>query len=809
MLFISVSILFCTQSSFSYYTKDSSIYTDQGAPVYIDGVAWIGFQDSNFFGGLSNVPFNSYNGKPGVIDLLIRPWTVAGSNISTEKDGVSFRTVRIPIQPGIWHNVQTTQKNPFGFNDTNMKEPSAGNGIFCNWAAGSDDGGHCKQSLKAPQLLDTTISELGKNNVRVMLDFHHRPGLGDNFRDGTVTSKDYTLQDYFTDIKNFSAEAKKKYSNVLGIDIYNEPHNLFWYGKNTEKNQPAWIDVIAAAASAVYQTKSNLLLFVEAPGGTTSGVDEYDPVFSKAKSICLPADTKVDDTAVIGLANDPQRCPDNVETTSFNTSTLQAMKRVSYIGSNWGENFRDLLDPTAAKKGVAKFDVWLFRQMLISSIKANHFSNVPAEVADWLLGKANDGDGSHIVFAPHLYGKNIAGWQSDLNDSRIRFRWNFGFLHDSGFATTIGELGFDKPIGGEDFFKQAVGAYLTAHNMNHNLFFWTWNQADGPPGIRANDAGYGLQAWKEIDLHNLFNDQPPKPVLGILCVTVPQPQGYTAKAYPIINAGNTQYHLTAFGIPLCKKLNVGTYALQGTTLQNGNNETFTPAKNYQSKVSKDKTTYETVQYSKVPTSSIAFSIAADKGCTISSSDMFAVAYQGLLEGNKVIITGKHRKTIGNLLLGDYAISVDPNALPNQPACVASYKTTAPVVKGKVAKEQIIYHKSLPPPVSTCVVKKQCSVWGGGNPGSSCNLYVTSTKALNVPWTLKANVNGISAITNAWNAKVRLSSGQLSIRVSQDWEKLGSTAVNVGFNANGQISDAALSNVVLSANGNDYQCKVSD
>src|SRR5580700_8944213 len=293
----------CIRPGFAYVTKGGNIFDANNNMIAVNGVAWIGFQDSNFLGGLWNVPFNPFGTENGVIQLLTEPWSVPGSNITSPNNGVAFKSIRLPIQPGIFRNVTTVQQSPFDFALTNVNNPETGNGPFCDWTQGADQSGHCLVSKTAPALLQATLNEFEKNGLLVMLDFHHRPGLGDNFRDGTVVASDYSLQNYHDDIVSFLKGAP---NNILGIDIYNEPHQLFWFEPNNQTTppQPAWISVIAAAASAVYDTNQGVLLFVEGPGGT-AGNDPLDPVYSMTAPICLPANTKVDNPSVIGLVNDP------------------------------------------------------------------------------------------------------------------------------------------------------------------------------------------------------------------------------------------------------------------------------------------------------------------------------------------------------------------------------------------------------------------------------------------------------------------------------------------------------------------------
>ena len=103
-----------------------------------------------------NVPFNPIDTQHGVIQLLTSPWTVAGSNIATADKGVSFKTIRLPIQPGIWRNTTTVQQFPFNFSVTDVNNQESGNGPFCDCSKGADGGGHCLQSKTDPDLLTAT-----------------------------------------------------------------------------------------------------------------------------------------------------------------------------------------------------------------------------------------------------------------------------------------------------------------------------------------------------------------------------------------------------------------------------------------------------------------------------------------------------------------------------------------------------------------------------------------------------------------------------------------------------------------------------
>ncbi|HHF7365210.1 TPA: cellulase family glycosylhydrolase [Legionella bozemanae] len=796
LIYLLLGLIFSvSQSTWAYTTKNGAIFDANGNQISINGIAWIGFQDSNFLGGLWNVPFNPIGTQKGVIELLTTPWTVPGSNIPSADNGVSFKTIRLPIQPGIWRNTTTVQQSPFNFSVTDVTNQGAGNGPFCDWSKGADGSGHCLQSKTAPDLLTATMNEFKKQNILVMLDFHHRPGLGDNFRDGTVVAANYSLQNYHDDIVHFVTNAP---ANLLGIDIYNEPHQLFWYQDNTQTTpvQPAWIKVIAAAATAVYDSKVDTLLFVEGPGGT-AGNDPYDPVYSNTSTICLPDSTKIDDTNVVSLTRDNSRCP--------TANTL----RVTNIGSNWGENFRSLLDTRQSVNGVARFDVTTFRTQLIQAIEANNFSNTdPNAIADWLLGPNNDGNEGHLVFAPHLYGAQVAGWQSDANDSPIRFDWNFGFLLDSGFPFVIGELGYDVQVpatGGEDFFLDSVAPYLINKKINHNLFFWTFNNADFPVGLRASDSDLSLFAWKEQDLHDLFYAILPVQQYGKLCVTVPAPTGYNGTQFPVISAAAGTNHytfsLTAFDTLTClDKVVTGTYTLTGTSISNSDGINYVPENTKTAIVSSNTETDVSIKYVEEPTGNLSIHVTGDSNCPINASQIFTVTYSSGSSTNSVQVIGTTPKNI-TLPVGSYTINVTPLQLPTNTQCTAQFNSTVSINANSTQQETIQYTAVA---TNNCSVKAQCSTWGTPQDswsGSSCNFYISTKSPMTNPAVLSMVARGITAVTSVWNATATFTNGTITMTLSD-----AVYIPNIGFNASGII--ILPTEAMLTTNGQTYTCPVS-
>lgn len=453
--------------AFSYSTNNGNIYDSLGNIVSINGVNWSGFQDSGFIDELyGSIPFYalpSQNIPFGVIDMLTHPWDNTGTGV-TKSNSVSFKTIRLPIQPNNLHD--TTVNSHFRYDLTSATAQSTGNGVFCNtW-----DTQHCTAGLSVKESLYKVISEFQKNNINVLVDFHQTP-IG---RDGNVVETSYSLANYSADVTELAQQIKSRgLTNVIGIDVFNEPHNLNWF--SASGSQPSWASVIQTAGLAVYQNNPNLLLFVEGPS-------------SAARSdlhICVP----------LSGSSTPPSDPD-AYTLIQNSSACGTSKYEVVFKADWGESFDDLLNTAQAALGNAIFDVAQFKNAVCGSNTA---------FCTWLLGDSQTN--GHLVFSPHVYGQYVTTWQSTPAASPYRFDWNWGFLQKAGFPVVIGETGF-LPSQSTDvsFFEQSVMPYLTSHHLNHNLTFWTWNTNSGDTGgVRADANTIGLIVTKEADLATLYN----------------------------------------------------------------------------------------------------------------------------------------------------------------------------------------------------------------------------------------------------------------------------------------------------------------
>lgn len=462
---MAVLLSLASQQALAYLTKNNGIYDENGIRIPIDGSNWAGFQDSNFIDELYGaVPFYRLTNRSeiGVIDMLTHPWENQGPTGVSTTSGVAFKTIRLPIQP--LNLTNNTENKHFRMDLTSAVNKREGNGVFCaRW-----DSQYCVQGLSVKESFYQLLQEFKNNQIRVLVDFHQTPAG----RNGNVTTGSYSLASYGESIANLAEQIKVRHlDNVMGIDVFNEPHNLHWYQNNG--NQPAWIEVIAKAAQQVYDHNPNLLLFVEGPSSDDSAT---------SPTICVSKNTPQDPNAYALFAN--AACgPDNY---------------AAAFKSNWGENFKDLLDPNEALQGRAIFDDVKFRHAVCSKLTST--------ACQWLLGDASHA-GGHLVFSPHIYGQHVASWQSTPQSSPYRFDWNFGFLAKAGFPLVIGEAGYiPAQLSDANFFRQSIMPYLQSHHLNHDLFYWTFNSNSGDTGgIRESASSARLVLEKEQDLHDLFS----------------------------------------------------------------------------------------------------------------------------------------------------------------------------------------------------------------------------------------------------------------------------------------------------------------
>ncbi len=558
---VTVALLSVVSSAQAYYTNGGTLYSTDGKTVAIDGVNWAGFQN----------PGEGLAGLWGQIDLntmtnlITQPWSVSGSGVTTAT-GVTLGTIRLPISPQTlrrnWNDptaFSTPDANHIAdkistvFGNAGISE-SQFNSTYGSYDSsdvriGNDrpdlnpqfkaiDGGHMTQLHE----LIAFIQQMKQNNVRVLIDFHQNV----NGRDQNTTEGVYTLSQYYNDVAFIAKYVKLLgLTNVIGIDVFNEPNNMNWFGTSPAAPQGAgmaqnWSQMIATAAQAVYNNNPDLLLFVEGPNSN-------DP--ATVKPICI--------------ANYPQ---DSVGIAYSQTSdpTCPGQSSLAFK-SNWGENFQPLLNAAAAKQGKAQAD-------LTPLIAALTQAGLTSAQLTWLLGTSNSGANAHIVFSPHTYGAHVGTWQPQSEAAlELSANWNYGFLAKAGYAVAIGESGYDS---GSDtdktFFTQELTPYLIKNNLNHNLFFWEFPSDSGDTGgLMGNGDSLPMETTKEQALKTLFGGTPaPMGSIAASFANIPA----TLQQKPITDAvavdggATTNCNISATG---CSILNitVGSHAVTAAVIK--------------------------------------------------------------------------------------------------------------------------------------------------------------------------------------------------------------------------------------------------
>jgi len=190
-------------SSDSWRTENGIVY-HKGKPVKLTGVNWFGF-DTN--------------------DLVVHGlWT--GRTMESFLDQIvemGFTSLRIPIAPELFR-----QKN---------------------------------------DLVDlhklATLAEA--RNLNILLDLHNC-SFQENLKGNPTGCANYSLEKWYAtlnDMTKFSLEHK----NVLGIDIFNEPHALSW---------KVWRDMATEAGKRILTVNPRILIFVEGVAGNNTDTGGWD-----------------------------------------------------------------------------------------------------------------------------------------------------------------------------------------------------------------------------------------------------------------------------------------------------------------------------------------------------------------------------------------------------------------------------------------------------------------------------------------------------------------------------------------------------
>ncbi|WP_148338746.1 hypothetical protein [Aquicella siphonis] len=150
-------------NAWAYHTDNGRMMDENNHQIIIDGVNWAGFQDAGFVDELyGTIPFYSL-AKPyqpqipaGLMDLLKNPGKFSDLTNVKETNSVSFKTIRLPINPNNLHD--SGINNHFRMDLTDARNKASGNGPFCKIWNDTD----CTQPLSITESLYQIMDEFKK-----------------------------------------------------------------------------------------------------------------------------------------------------------------------------------------------------------------------------------------------------------------------------------------------------------------------------------------------------------------------------------------------------------------------------------------------------------------------------------------------------------------------------------------------------------------------------------------------------------------------------------------------------------------------
>jgi endoglucanase len=227
------------------------MYTAQAGKLYDGAGAEVVLR------GISHQGFNSPILQPQFL------WKMGWKEQIAQIKSLGFNAVRLPFVPDTLYATTTVDK--LSYVEPNLNADLIG---------------------KTPlQALDLWMAEAYKQGLYVLLDFHsvskvrqNQVWYVDNPADFPIIYNNaaYTEANWIQDL-TFVAKRYAGLSNLIGLDIYNEPNgNARWTSGDANAPNPAnfWKSAAEAAATAVLAANPNLLIFVQGCGANFDGKED-------------------------------------------------------------------------------------------------------------------------------------------------------------------------------------------------------------------------------------------------------------------------------------------------------------------------------------------------------------------------------------------------------------------------------------------------------------------------------------------------------------------------------------------------------
>lgn len=200
----------------SWYIESGEIYR-AGERVELKGINWFGLD-------------SPYHGLHGL-------WS--GRSMDSFLDQIKslgFNSIRVPLSP------------------ESLSESTAGQDGYTNPVA---------------QIKDL-IKKAESKDIYILLDYHTCSSEVGYLASSPLACSGYTLNDWFEDLRKMASLAKAS-DTVVGIDLFNEPHEPTWQ---------QWSEWASQAAKVVLSENPNILTFVEGVADSSS-YGEYAPFWGE------------------------------------------------------------------------------------------------------------------------------------------------------------------------------------------------------------------------------------------------------------------------------------------------------------------------------------------------------------------------------------------------------------------------------------------------------------------------------------------------------------------------------------------------
>lgn len=212
----------------NWYQTGGKLYKD-GVAVTLHGINWFGLETTD------RAPSGLWTSHQKNGQTIGHSITWFMGKI---KD-LGFNTVRIPLSPQALSNNAALYPTASWAKEW---DPS----LTTGWA-----------------VLNSMLTQASANGLYVLIDYQtcNDNQIGANLPGTPTGCPGYTLNDWMNDL-NTIAKLTSNYPNVLGIDLFNEPHGISW---------DTWRGYADQAISYIYPSNKNIVYFVEGVDGNVPG----------------------------------------------------------------------------------------------------------------------------------------------------------------------------------------------------------------------------------------------------------------------------------------------------------------------------------------------------------------------------------------------------------------------------------------------------------------------------------------------------------------------------------------------------------